>query len=222
MMSKLAFIISNRIGLRTLLKSLIVYSRGKAHKNGRGLGALLINGNSLLYLGKNISIINKGTFSLGARMPRGFLVSRKPCALEMNENSKLVVNGFVTTGSGVIISLGRNAVLEIGNDVSINSDSKLICYTNMKIGDGSTISWEVEIRDCDFHKIVRDDFVVSKPIEIGSNVWIGSRATVLKGVKIGNGAMIATGSVVTKDVPENCLVAGVPSRVIRRNIKWER
>jgi acetyltransferase-like isoleucine patch superfamily enzyme len=86
----------------------------------------------------------------------------------------------------------------------------------MKIGDGSTISWEVEIRDCDFHKIVRDDFVVSKPIEIGSNVWIGSRATVLKGVKIGNGAMIATGSVVTKDVPENCLVAGVPSRVIRR------
>ena len=140
----------------------------------------------------------------------------------MAENSKLIINGFVNAGFGVFISLHKNAALEIGNDVFINSDTKLICTENIKIGDGSSISWDVEICDSDFHKIVRADFLSSAPIEIGNHVWIGSRATVLKGVHIGAGSVVGTGAVVTKNVPENCLVAGVPAEVVRENIKWER
>lgn len=55
-----------------------------------------------------------------------------------------------------------------------------------------------------------------RPVRIGNNVWIAPRCTILKGVTIGDNAVVATGSVVTKDVPANTLVAGVPARVVRR------
>ena len=54
------------------------------------------------------------------------------------------------------------------------------------------------------------------PITIGDNCWFGANVSVLQGVTIGNGCVIAAGSVVTKDVPENCLVAGVPATIKKR------
>ena len=52
-------------------------------------------------------------------------------------------------------------------------------------------------------------------------MWIGTKATILKGVKICDGAVIAAGAVVTKDVPAKCLVAGVPAKIVKENISWE-
>jgi acetyltransferase-like isoleucine patch superfamily enzyme len=57
--------------------------------------------------------------------------------------------------------------------------------------------------------------LIPRSIHIGNNVWIGSNSTVLGGVTIGNNAVIAAGSVVTRDVPENTVVAGVPAKVIK-------
>jgi acetyltransferase-like isoleucine patch superfamily enzyme len=221
MMSKLSAIFRRKIGIRTISKSLYVYSKGKAGKNGRHLDAFIINGNAMVQLEKNINVINRGTFWFGLSIPEMSIISTKQCALKMSKNSTLIINGFVHAGPGVAIAIYDNAVLELGNNVSINADSKLICCKHIKIGDGSAISWDVEIRDSDCHSILAEDFEVSKPIEIGGHVWIGSRATILKGVRIGSGAVIATGSVVTKDVPENCLVAGVPARIIKENVKWK-
>jgi len=133
----------------------------------------------------------------------------------------LVTNGSCRAGPGVAIVLLKDAFLELGNDVYINSNSTLVCGKHIKIGDGSRISWNAEICDTDFHRIVREGSVASKPIEIGRNTLIGRRAMILKGVKLGVGSVVAAGAVVTKDVPENCLVAGVPARIVRRDIKWE-
>ena len=60
----------------------------------------------------------------------------------------------------------------------------------------------------------------ARPIDIGNHVWIGSKANILKGIKIGEGAIVASGAVVTKDVPEHSLVAGDPAKVIRQNVEW--
>lgn len=59
------------------------------------------------------------------------------------------------------------------------------------------------------------------PIQIGNHVWIGARAIILKGVTIGDGVVVAAGAVVTKDVPPNTLVGGVPAKIIKENISWE-
>ena len=56
----------------------------------------------------------------------------------------------------------------------------------------------------------------SKPITVGNDVWIGGNCTILPGVTIGNNVIIAAGAVVTKDIPDNCIAAGVPAKVIKQ------
>jgi acetyltransferase-like isoleucine patch superfamily enzyme len=58
------------------------------------------------------------------------------------------------------------------------------------------------------------------PVAIGDNVWIGAKAIILKGVTIGDGAVVAAGSVVTKDVAPGVLVAGNPARTLKSNVQW--
>lgn len=60
----------------------------------------------------------------------------------------------------------------------------------------------------------------SAPVTIEDNVWIGANVTILPGVVVGRGSVIAAGSVVTKSVPPNSLVAGVPAKVIKEQINW--
>jgi acetyltransferase-like isoleucine patch superfamily enzyme len=62
---------------------------------------------------------------------------------------------------------------------------------------------------------------MTQEVFIGNNVWIGNRAIIMKGVTIDDGAIIAAGSIVTKDVPARCLVAGVPAKVVRENVQWK-
>ena len=73
--------------------------------------------------------------------------------------------------------------------------------------------------DRDYHSTLQESEVL-RPITIGNNVWIGCRAIILKGVTIGEGAVVAAGAVVTKDVAPFMLVAGNPARVIREVKGW--
>jgi acetyltransferase-like isoleucine patch superfamily enzyme len=112
-------------------------------------------------------------------------------------------------------------LLEFTGDSYINSNCRITCCKHIKIGKGVFVSWDVQIFDSDFHSISYES-EKSENIEIGDNVWIGSRATILKGVKIGAGSVIASGAVITKDTPEHCLVAGIPGQVIKNNIYWKQ
>ena len=79
----------------------------------------------------------------------------------------------------------------------------------------------MHIRDSDTHTILNSNHIKTQPVYIGKNVWIGLGSIILKGVTIGDGAIIAAGSVVTKDVPSNCLVGGNPAKVIKDYIEWK-
>ncbi len=106
--------------------------------------------------------------------------------------------------------------IEIGNHVFINYGASLSAHLLVRIGDGSQLGSYVCLMDNDYHSVEdRTQPGASKPIILGRNVWLGVRVIVLKGVTIGDNAVIGAGSVVTHDIPANCLAAGVPARVIR-------
>ncbi len=107
--------------------------------------------------------------------------------------------------------------LEIGHGVFVNYGASLSAHRLVRIGDGSQIGSYAIMMDNDYHAVGDlDRLPDSAPIVLGRNVWLGVRVVVLKGVTIGDNAVIGAGSVVTKDVPANCLAAGVPAKVIRR------
>ena len=130
---------------------------------------------------------------------------------------------YVKLHPGVKISVNgcedSVAKLSIGNGVSIGDRTQIHCGDRIEIGEGTFIAWDCCIMDRDYHAI--DSPVEKKaPVSIGRHVWIVCRSIIMKGVRIGDGAVIAAGSVVTKDVPENTLVGGNPARRIRDNVKW--
>ncbi|OJW15386.1 MAG: hypothetical protein BGO48_13360 [Mucilaginibacter sp. 44-25] len=112
--------------------------------------------------------------------------------------------------------------LTIGDGTYINPGSMIFARTSIHIGQGCAISWNCELIDDDMHSLLEGDSKLpsAKPITIGEHVWIGANSKILKGVNIGNGAIVAAGSIVTKDVPDGALVGGVPAKVIKYNVNW--
>ncbi len=107
--------------------------------------------------------------------------------------------------------------LEIGDNVFINYGCSIASSNHVKIGNDCLIGSHVMIMDCDFHRVEDKSWdTTGVPIILEDRVWLGNRAIVLKGVRIGHDSVVAAGSVVTKDVPPRTLVAGMPARVIRK------
>lgn len=125
-------------------------------------------------------------------------------------------------GYGSYIQIGNDASLKIG-DSFINREVKIICNKSITIGDDCIIAMGSVIRDNDGgnHQIFAPGYENAKPIKIGNHVWLGENVMVLKGVTIGEGAIVAASSLVTKDVPPHSLVAGSPAKVIRENVSWK-
>jgi acetyltransferase-like isoleucine patch superfamily enzyme len=118
--------------------------------------------------------------------------------------------GFYLRGSGARVTIGAHTYL--------NRRTEITCRERITIGERCAIAWDVNIMDTDAHTF--EDRPDTAPVTIGDHVWIGAGAMVLKGVTIGDGAVVAARSVVTKDVPPGVLVAGSPARVIREGVSW--
>ena len=109
---------------------------------------------------------------------------------------------------------GRN--IHVGRNVFINSCCHFQDQGGIYIDDGALIGHNVVLATLNHGQLPenRHDLLPS-PIYIGKNVWIGASAVVLPGVRIGDGAIVAAGAVVTKDVPPNTVVGGVPARQLK-------
>lgn len=109
---------------------------------------------------------------------------------------------------------GKN--ITIGRNVFINACCHFQDHGGVTLGDGCLIGHNVVFatlnHDLNPH---RRAFMMPAPIVLGKNVWIGSNSTILQGVTIGDGAVVAAGAVVTKDVPANVVVGGVPAKYLR-------
>jgi acetyltransferase-like isoleucine patch superfamily enzyme len=107
--------------------------------------------------------------------------------------------------------------LRVGDKVSINAFVHIWAQGGVGIGDSTLIASHVTITTLthDTHAGQYSDSLVSKPVEIGRNVWIGAHAVILPGVKIGDSAVVGAGAVVVRDVAAGDVVAGVPAVSIR-------
>lgn len=115
---------------------------------------------------------------------------------------------------------GEPARLTIGEYSSIGDRTQIHCSEKVAIGNYVLVSWDVNILENNFHTTT-DGGITSAPIVIEDRVWVGCRAIILGGVTIGEGSIVAAGSVVTRDVPPGTLVAGNPAKVIRETGPWQ-
>ena len=110
---------------------------------------------------------------------------------------------------------GKNITL--GENIFINACCKFQDQGGITIGDGCLFGHGVTIATLN-HEFNPENraSIMPNPVKIGKNVWVGSNSTILPGVEIGDGAIIGAGSIVTKNVPKNTIVAGNPARIIRK------
>jgi acetyltransferase-like isoleucine patch superfamily enzyme len=127
--------------------------------------------------------------------------------LELGDNFK-VWSGHRQT----LISGGGR--IRIGDRVFINCGTVLLSVLEVTIGDDVALANEVYIMDSNSHGVEGRDHVEA-PVHIGDGTWVGARAMILPGVTIGKRVVVAAGSVLTRDVPDEVLVAGNPAQVIR-------
>lgn len=155
--------------------------------------------------------------------------ARSKTLIALNRSARLTLHENVFISPGVYMSVGGNGHAKIGASVYIGHDCNINCRQSLEIGSGTMIAQQVLIMDYDGHPIFTSASErketyggMSEPIKIGKNVWIGFRSIIVKGVTIGDGAIIGAGSVVTQDVPPNTIVAGNPAKMIKEGVSWKR
>ncbi len=148
-------------------------------------------------------------------------ISPFPFYLTLAARSRISVRGTFTFYEGGHIGLSEGAVLELGRGYA-NRNINISCRYRISIGDDCLIGPNVVIRDADDHQLGPGGSGADVgAVCIEDRVWIGTNVIILKGVTIGTGSVVAAGSVVTRDVAPNTLVAGVPARPIRNGINWQ-
>jgi acetyltransferase-like isoleucine patch superfamily enzyme len=159
-------------------------------------------------------------------------------SLEIREEGGTIIVGRDCLIEGYIVCENFESRIVIGNNVYVGGSTVIDCAGAISIEDDVLISYHVVISDTDGHskrlsrrrhdlKAFRNGKIDWNqiPIEnvaIRQGVWVGTRSIVLKGVDIGEGAIVAAGSVVTQDVPPWHMVAGNPARIVRKLGKSER
>ena len=172
--------------------------------------------NCRLSIAKNAKLIIKKSLLMGFQQVPS---SHRETRLLLEPEAKMIIEDHFVMYADSYIRVVKNGELTIAGGF-INEGVQITCASKIVIGAECTIARDVVIRDYDAHIIEIPGYEISKPIEIGNHVWIGNRAMILKGVRIGDGAVIAAGAIVTKDVPPNCIAAGVPAKVLKENTKW--
>lgn len=145
--------------------------------------------------------------------------------IEISGGARVVIGADCALGN-LFIHADRQARLEIGPDSAFNGQTRLMLHetASLRIGRACLFAGEVEVTVSDMHSLIDtrtgERTNPAKDIVIGDRVWIGQRAMILKGAKIGAGAAIGAGSVVTGEIPGNCVAAGVPCRVLHTDRTW--
>ena len=179
--------------------------------------AFIPESDTILQLDKSAKIIIEGTLKTGHQQVIG---AKQQTRIWLEEGAELHIKGDFTIGAGSYIRVWKNSKLILHSGF-FNENVQVTVGDVVEIGSGATIGRDVVIRSYDGHTVLAENYQIAKSISIGNHVWIGQGASVLKGVNLGEGAIVAANAVVTKDVPAHCAVAGNPAKVIKENVYWK-
>jgi acetyltransferase-like isoleucine patch superfamily enzyme len=159
----------------------------------------------------------------------GLLFLGRRLELQISPRGEIRFGRFVWVGDGTKIRCHEGEV-EIGAKTVLGQECTISAYRHVRIGEQCVIADRAMFIDFD-HGIVdvevpiRKQGIYMRDVDVGSNVWIGYGACILRGVRVGDNAVIGSNSVVTKDVPANAVVGGVPAQILRmreapRGLRW--
>ncbi len=149
----------------------------------------------------------------------GFVFLGRRLELQIGDKAEIRFGRFVWIGDGSKIRCHEGEV-EIGAKTVMGQECTISAYQRVRIGAECVIADRAMFIDFDHGVVeverpIRLQGIYMRDVEVGSNVWIGYGACVLRGVSVGDNAIVGTNSVVTKDVPANAVVGGIPARIIR-------
>ncbi|MGI8801096.1 MAG: acyltransferase [Solirubrobacteraceae bacterium] len=138
---------------------------------------------------------------------------------EVAPGAKLVLGRWSWLGNDCKIRV-HDGVAEIGAKSVLGQECTITCFRRIKIGRDCIIADKVMMLDFDHGVVdvdrpIREQGIYKRQVEVGHNCWIGYGACILRGVKVGENCVIGTNSIVTRDVPDNAVVGGVPAKVLR-------
>lgn len=185
------------------------------------------------------SVVGRATSATDPDDPAALIIDGEDNQVILGEdvtlNLRLIVRGNghrVEIGSRCVLQgranlLGDGAILVIGEGTTmVDGSLQLHEAGEIRIGEDCMISSQVYVSLSDMHPIYdRSSGARINPaasISIGDHVWVGLRGMVLKGARIGDGAVVAAGALVSGAVPSHAIVAGVPAKLVRENIAWRR
>jgi len=139
--------------------------------------------------------------------------------LQCARRGRIEFGGFVWLGHGTKIRC-HEGTIEIGQKTVLGQECTISAFRRVRIGEQCVIADRAMFIDFDHGVVeverpIREQGIYTREVEVGSNVWIGYGACILRGVRVGDNSIVGTNCVVTRDVPANAVVAGIPARVIR-------
>ena len=159
----------------------------------------------------------------------GMLFLGRRLELQIGRRGEIRFGRFVWIGDGTKIRCHEGTV-EIGDKTVLGQECTISAYQRVRIGEQCVIADRAMFIDfdhgvVDVERPIRQQGIYKRDTIVGSNVWIGYGACILRGVRVGDNSIVGTNSVVTKDVPANAVVGGVPAKVIRmreppRTLRW--
>jgi acetyltransferase-like isoleucine patch superfamily enzyme len=159
----------------------------------------------------------------------GLLFLGRGLELQIARGARVEFGRFVWIGDGTKIRCHEGRV-EIGAKTVMGQECTISAYQRVRIGEQCVIADRAMFIDFDHGVVeverpIRSQGIYKRDVEVGSNVWIGYGACILRGVRVGDNSIVGTNSVVTRDVPANAVVAGIPARVIRmreapKELRW--
>lgn len=171
----------------------------------------------------NASAVLRGVFKK-ARFDRcGRLLRCEKGVSVIKKNAEISIGDRVFLHKGVKLSAYGNetrSAISIGDRSYIGDRTEIHAGKSVRIGSGVNIACGCMIFDRDYHKMDGNKEKMGEVV-IENHVWIGAGCIILKGVTIGEGAVVAAGSVVTRSVPKGALAAGNPAKIVRENVTWE-